>query len=189
MSGSKTKGVRFWTLKIFFITLITSGGISVVAEVFMSNLGILPATLIVIALILLGVIFDIIGVAFASCDQTPFIAMSAKKIKKATRALKLLKNAEIVSNICNDVIGDVCSIVSGAAGAAIVAKIMVSSPSASEIVISILISSVTAACTVAGKALGKGFAMNKNVKIVETIGAFFALFERNPKTKPRKGGK
>ena len=45
--------------------------------------------------------------------------MASKKIKKAKSAIKLLRNADIVSNICGDVVGDMCGIVSGAAGAAV----------------------------------------------------------------------
>lgn len=181
MAGQKSKGVRFWALKIFIITLLISIGISVVTEVFLKNLGIFPAILVLLALIGLGVLFDIIGVAFSSCDQTPFISMSARKIKKANRALKLLKNADIVSNVCNDVVGDVCGIVSGAAGAAIVLKVVLDSNSTESMVVSIAISALISAMTVAGKALGKGFAMKNNVKIVETIGGILSFFERGSK--------
>jgi len=181
LSSSKNKGVRLWTLKIFIITIIISAGIGVVAEVFLKNMGILPAVFIVVMLMFLGVLFDIIGVAFASCDQTPFIAMSAKKIKRAARSLKLLKNAEIVSNVCNDVVGDVCGIVSGAAGAAIVLKILTQSENALEIIVSIGVSSLIAACTVAGKAMGKGYALKNNVKIVETVGTVLSFFELDKK--------
>lgn len=180
-SGSGNGKIKLWTLKIFIITIITSAGISVICELFLANMGLVPAVLVVLFLIFMGVFFDIIGVAFASCDQKPFIAMSSRKIKKARRALKLLKNAEVVSNVCNDVIGDICGIVSGAAGAAIVLKIVSAAQSLSEIVISIGVSSLIAAFTVAGKALGKGFAMRNNVKIVEGIGSFLAFFERDKK--------
>lgn len=175
MSSSK-KNVRFWALKIFIITLIISSGVSVVAEVFMNRLGLIPAILVVLLLIGIGVFFDIVGVAFASCDQTPFVAMSSKKIKSAVRALKLLKNAGVVSNICNDVIGDVCGIVSGAAGAAIVVKI-VSDPS-NSLTVSIVISSLIAACTVAGKAMGKNYAMRNSTKLVQKIGVMLSVFDK-----------
>lgn len=185
LSGNKTKSNKWWPLKIFIITLLISAGVSVIAELFLSDMGIISAALVVLVLILFGIAADIVGVAFASCEQTPFIAMSSKKIKRAVRALKLLKNAEAVANVCNDVIGDVCGIVSGAAGAAIVVKIVLTMPNTPQLVISIAVSSLIAALTVAGKALGKGFAMRNNVKIVESIGAALAIFDRAPKKREK----
>ena len=189
MASQKSKSAKLWVLKIFFITLIISGGIGIIAELFLNDMGIIPACIVVLALILIGVIFDMVGVAFASCDHVPFIAMSAKKIKKASRALKLLKKAEMVSSICNDVIGDVCGIVSGAAGAAIVAKILTAAEGAQDIAVSIAVSALTAAFTVAGKALGKTFALQKNVLIVESIGGLLSIFDREKKTGAKNGKK
>jgi len=190
MSGKKPakKKKNYIVLKMFLITLIVSTGVSLISELFLSDLGIGLSTIVLIVLILIGIIFDIIGTAFASCEQTPFIAMSSRKIKKAVHALKLLKNADVVANVCNDVIGDVCGIVSGAAGAAIVAKIIMQAKDASELALGIGMSGVVAALTVAGKALGKGYAMKNNVKIVETIGGIICFFSGKDK-KEKKNGK
>lgn len=172
-------------LKIFIISLIASAGVSIISTLFLEDLGLIPAVVVVIVLILIGIIFDIIGVAFTSCDEKPFIAMASKKMGKAKSALKLIKKADLVSNICNDVIGDICGIVSGAGGTAIVVKILASSPTSSEMFWTILISSFTAAFTIGGKRLGKSYAMNNSIKIVETVGGFFAVFDKND-GKPRK---
>ncbi len=164
------KVIKHWTIKIFFITLFISAGVSVAAEYFISNLSLIASVGILILLIAVGVLFDIVGVAFASCDQAPFIAMSAKKNIKAHYALKMLKNADVVSNFCNDVIGDICGIVSGAAGAAITLKALVFNFPFPDLVISIAISALIAAVTVAGKAWGKSVALKKNRDIVLMIG-------------------
>ncbi|MBC5647211.1 hypothetical protein [Christensenella tenuis] len=170
------KVIKHWTIKIFFITLFISAGVSVAAEYFISNLS-LPASVgILAALIAVGVLFDIVGVAFASCDQAPFIAMSAKKNAKAHYALKMLKNADVVSNFCNDVIGDICGIVSGAAGAAITLKALVFEFPFPDLVVSIAISALIAAATVAGKAWGKTIALRKNKDIVLAIGTAANFF-------------
>jgi len=174
--GGKNKGIRFWTLKIFLITLFLSGGITLVAELFLGQMGLVAAVAVVVVLILLGILFDIIGVAFASCDQTPFIAMASRKVPRASQSLRLLKNADAVSSVCNDVIGDVCGIVSGAAGAAIVARLVMVAQSGWEIWLSVGISALVAACTVGGKAMGKKYAMRNNVKIVGMVGAICSLF-------------
>lgn len=190
MSGKKTgktaKKKNYIVLKMFLITLIVSIGVSLISELFLSDMGVAASALVVIALIAVGILFDIIGVAFSSCDQTPFIAMSSRKIKKAVPALKLLKKADVVANVCNDVIGDVCGIVSGAAGAAIVAKIVIQAQSISEFALGIGMSGLVAALTVAGKAAGKGYAMKNNVKIVETIGSIVCFFSGK---KEKKNGK
>ncbi len=180
MGNSTSKGKsKHWPLKIFFITLLISGSISFVAEVFMDRLSIFWAVVILILLIGIGVLFDIIGVAFASCQETPFISMSAKKIKKAKVALNMLKKADMVSNFCNDVVGDVCGIISGAAGAAISYKIVIDGGETADLIVGIAISALVAALTVSGKALGKKVAMNKNKEIVELIGAIVGFFKRN----------
>lgn len=151
------------------------------SEYFISELPLFAAVGVLVLLIVIGIIFDIIGVAFASSDQTPFMAMSAKKNKKAHYALKLLKNADIVSNFCNDVIGDICGIVSGAAGAAIALKALVFNAGMPEMAVSIAVSALIAASTVAGKAWGKKIAFKRNKEIVLFVGSlahFFNFRER-----------
>lgn len=178
MSAAKKKRIRFWALKIFFITLIISAAFSVVSEVFLAKLSAGPAILVVLLIIGIGIVFDIVGVAFASCAQTPFISMASKRDRSAYAALKLLKNADVVSNICNDVIGDICGIVSGAAGAAIAVKLAFLSGDNSSLLVGIIVSAIIASVTVAGKAAGKSVAMQHNVKIVGTIGRIFSTFSR-----------
>ncbi len=180
------KVIKHWTIKIFFITLFISAGVSVAAEYFISNLS-LPASVgILAALIAIGVLFDIVGVAFASCDQAPFIAMSAKKNTKAHYALKMLKNADVVSNFCNDVIGDICGIVSGAAGAAITLKALVFEFPFPDLMVSIAISALIAAATVAGKAWGKTIALKRNKDIVLSIGTVANFFNGGRKKKEKE---
>ena len=83
----------------------------------------LLALLILALFIGLGILFDIIGVAVTAADPRPFHSMAAHKEKGAKEALKLLRNADRVSSVCNDVVGDICGIVSGATGAVIVARL------------------------------------------------------------------
>lgn len=183
------KVIKYWTIKIFFITLIISAGVSVAAEYFISNVSLLIAVLILAGLIALGVIFDIVGVAFASCDAKPFMAMSAKGDKKAHYALRLLKNADIVSNFCNDVIGDICGIVSGAAGAAITLKALVFGADLPDMAISIAVSALIAASTVAAKAAGKNVAFKNNKKIVLAVGSIAHFFSLKKSRKDSKNEK
>ncbi len=184
-TGKKTKQIKNWALKIFFISFLLAVVFSVVAEYFTQGLSIFAAFFILIFIVLLGVVADVVGVAFATCDQQPFIAMSAKRIPNARAALDLLKNADIVSNFCNDVIGDICGIVSGAAGAAIALKVVTEMASEAqpfaESAVAIGLSSLIAASTVAGKAIGKTIAMKKNREIVSMIGSVMVFFKGKDK--------
>ncbi len=174
MVKRKIRRKRYWAIKIFIITLIITGGISVATESLMGNLPVIAAAFIILAIMAIGIAADIIGIAFASCDPAPFVSMASKKIKKAKSAIKLLQNADIVSNICGDVIGDICGIVSGAAGAAIAVKI--SLEWSDSLLWVILISSIIAAMTVAGKAAGKSLAIRKNKEIVSTVSYLLMVF-------------
>lgn len=178
-SGGKSKTIRFWAGKVFIISLIISAAFSVVANVFMKSMPLWAAVIVLLVIILIGIVFDIIGVAFASCDQKPFISMSSKKIKKAQTALRLLKNADMVSNICNDVIGDICGIVSGSAGAVIALIVCADAADEAEMIAGIVIASFTAALTISGKAAGKKYAIKNNINIVEWVGSVLAVFKRN----------
>ena len=114
-----------WVVTVFFVTIFISGLISLVSDEVMENSSILVAFLILLVIIFLGIIFDIVGMAVASASEKPFHSMAAKKVPGAQEAIRLLRNAERVSSICNDVVGDICGVVSGSASATIAALILV----------------------------------------------------------------
>ena len=177
----KSKSVRFWPVKILIVALVLTAGISVVTELLMDRVSVVAASFIVLFIMLLGILFDLIGIAFATCDATPFVSMASKKIKRAKSALKLLQNADIVSNICGDVAGDICGIVSGAAGAAIAVKIALSSANMDGFIISIAVSSIIAAVTISGKSIGKTVGLRKNKEIVSFVSYLVMFFMREGK--------
>jgi hypothetical protein len=162
--------VKHWIIKTVILTILLAAGFSLISEIFISNMSIIAAVFILLAFIAVGIIFDIIGVAVATCDEAPIVAMCAKKVKNAKYALPLVKNAEMVANICNDVIGDICGVISGSAGAAITLKVIVDSGEMSELIVSIIISTAISVATIAGKANGKKIAMSKNKEIVMAVG-------------------
>jgi CBS domain containing-hemolysin-like protein len=178
--NKKQKSIRFWPVKILIIALVLTAGISVVTELLMDKLSIIAAALIVLFIMLLGVIFDLIGIAFATCDQKPFVSMASKKIKRAKSAISLLQNADIVSNICGDVAGDICGIVSGAAGAAIAFKIALAG-GVDDFIPAIAVSSVIAALTISGKSIGKTIGLRKNKEIVSFVSYLLMFFMREDK--------
>ena len=56
----RSKTIR-WVVTIFFITIVISGVISLVSDEIMSRSGIGLAFVILFAIVLLGIMFDIIG--------------------------------------------------------------------------------------------------------------------------------
>lgn len=163
-----------WAIKIFFITLVISIVFSSLSQkIFNSSDTIIFPLIAILVIVLIGVIFDIIGIAVTAAQQRPFVSMSAKKIRGAREALNLIKNADMVSNFCNDVVGDICGIISGAAGGMLVIKMI--STGLKLDMLSILMSSLIAALTVGGKALGKSFAMDNAQRIIHSAGYFLSL--------------
>ena len=159
-----------WVVTIFFVTIFISGTISLVSDEVMANSSVLVAFLILLAIIFLGIVFDIIGMAVATADEKPFHSMAARKVPGAHEAIKLLRNAERVSSICNDVVGDICGVVSGSASATIAALILVNVEVGWPRGISLVMSALVAGLTVGGKAIGKTIAVNSCTKIVHLVG-------------------
>ena len=113
-----------WVVTVFLITVVISGIISLVSDEVMDSSSLPVAFLILLAIVMVGIIFDIIGMAVASADEKPFHSMAARKVPGSQEAIRLLRNAERVSSICNDVVGDICGVVSGSASATIAALIL-----------------------------------------------------------------
>ena len=165
-----------WPIIVLLITLALSFVFSLISELVMGNTTLIVAYLLIVFIIILSVIFDMIGTAAASCDIQPFLSMSARKVKGAKMAVKLVKNASKVSSVCADIIGDICGIISGACGAAIVIKQFASG---SSILVSVLFSSLIAAFTVFGKSLGKSYAMTNSNKIIYMVARVLSVFKKN----------
>ena len=165
----RNKTIR-WVVSIFFITILVSGTISLVSDIIMEASTILVAFIILLAIVLIGIIFDIIGVAVTSADEKPFHSMAARKVPGAQEAIRLLRQAERVSSICNDVVGDICGVVSGSASATIAAQVIASMDFSWPQVITLLLSALVAGLTVGGKAIGKTVAIGSCTTIVHTVG-------------------
>ena len=141
-----------------------------------SNLSLIPAILILILVIGIGIFFDIIGVAVTVANEHEFHAKASKKIEGSKASIKLIRNAPKVANICADVIGDICGVLSGAISALIAMKI--TEQFGLSFNIQFILSATVAALTVGGKALGKGVANNNSTKIVHAVGIVLNKFSR-----------
>ena len=170
-----------WVITIFFVTIVISGSISALSDTLMENSSMAAAFLILLVIILVGIVFDIIGMAVATANEKPFHSMAARKVAGAQEAIRLLRNAERVSSICNDVVGDICGVVSGSASATIAVQILRNFEFTWPQLISLLMSALAAGLTVGGKAIGKSFAVNSCTNIVHGVGKMIYTMHNFPK--------
>ena len=83
-------------------------------------------------------------------------------------AIRLLNKSSKVSSICNDVVGDICGIVSGSTAAVIVVELQ-RSFSTTTILISIGVTALISGLTIGGKALFKRVAIEESTKVVYRV--------------------
>ena len=166
-----------WFVQVFFITFTISIVFSYISANGVSNLSLIPAIIILLAVILIGIAFDIIGVAVTVANEEEFHAKATKKIKGSKDSIKLIKNAPRVANICADVIGDICGVLSGAISALISMKI--TEQFGLSFNLQFLFSALVSAITVGGKALGKDVANKNSTTIVHSVGVVINKFSKN----------
>ena len=181
----RNKTIR-WVVTIFFVTIFVSGTISFASDAIMAGSTMLVAFIILLAIVLIGIFFDVVGVAVTSADEKPFHSMAARKVPGAQEAIRLLRNAERVSSICNDVVGDICGVVSGSASATIAAQIIKNFELSWAHLVPLLMSALVAGLTVGGKAIGKTFAMGSCTAIVHSVGKIIWAFNHLPQKKKKR---
>lgn len=173
----KKKKRNNWPLIVTILAFTISLLFSFMSESVMPKVGIIVGIMILILFIFIGIIFDMIGVAVTSSNEEPLHAMSSKKIKGAKKAVSFKKNADKVSSFCNDVIGDICGIISGSAGVS-VAKGLASTFNLNIFYTGLIVTALIAALTIGGKALCKRIAIDNNHKIVYMTAKVISKFEK-----------
>lgn len=176
---SKNKSVvdLKWIIKIIISSFIISVIFTLISETAIPNIGILLGILLTLVFILIGVVFDMIGIAVATAEEAQFHSMATKRVKGAKMALKLKRNADKVSSFCNDVVGDICGIVSGSTGAVITIKI-VKNYDLNDLIITLVIMGIISSLTIGGKALEKGYAMKNSNKILYNFARILSIFSK-----------
>ncbi|HSH36730.1 hypothetical protein [Schnuerera sp.] len=167
-----------WIILVTLWTFIMAMIFSVITEGLIKNIDIILAFIILIIIILIGIFFDIIGIAVTSAKEKPFHAMAANKVEEAKYAIKLVRNAGQVSNFCNDVIGDISGIVSGAVGTTIIYKLINIYNIKDGMFLSIVLTSLIASLTVGGKAFGKSIAILYSEKIIFQTAVIFNFIKK-----------
>lgn len=166
-----------WVIKLTICAFIISLCFSFLSETILPNTPTIVGMVILIIFILLGIVFDMVGVSITVADEKPFHSMNSRKIRGASMAILLKKNADKVSSFCCDVIGDICGIVSGSAGV-IVATSISDALSIQTFYVSLIITALIAALTIGGKAMGKGLAIKNSNKIIFMFAKTLSYFKK-----------
>lgn len=160
---------RRWVVLVSISTFFSTMIVTYISDSLLAHTGLLLSFLILAVIIVFGIGADVVGVAVTAVNIEPFNAMAARKIKGAKTSVSLVKNAPRVSNVCNDVIGDICGIVSGATSVSITAQLLSIYPLINAALLSLIMSGCVACLTVGGKALGKEFAMKNATQIISVM--------------------
>ena len=166
-----------WCLIVTSVAFVLSLIMSLFSTLVLNNVNLTIAILVTFLFIFIGIIFDIIGVAITTGDETVFHSMSARKVRGGKTGVKLLKNASKVSSICCDVVGDICGIISGSAGVTIV-TLLVKLTNINPLVISLMVTALISSLTIGGKALGKNFAIKQSTKVITWVSKVLSIFEK-----------
>jgi len=177
-----------WLIKIITISLVASVVFTLASTEILGRAGYIMSFAILAVFIIIGIIFDVIGIAVTAASEAPFNSMATRRQKGAAESLKLVKNANRVTCYCNDVIGDVTGIVSGTTAALIAARLM-DGFNTESLMFPVLISAVVTGLTVGGKAVGKTLAFNKSTEIVFGTGRVFNIIKIMPFSKLDKTDK
>jgi len=163
--------VGVWT---FFIALAVTA-LSAAVSIFLPT----PvAILLILVIVFVGIIFDMIGLATAAATESPFHAMAAKRTTGAAQAIHLIRHADFVSSICNDLVGDICGTVGGAATAVIAFRLVAGGLRWDQDYLNVLMVSAVAALTVGGKAAGKSYAIDRANELVFRVALILATWHR-----------
>lgn len=162
------------------MAVVLSAVLSLASESMLEGAGVTAALLMLALFIGLGIVFDIVGVAVTAADPKPFHAMASHKEKGAKQSLMLLRNAGRVSSVCNDVVGDICGIISGSTAAIIVTRLQ-QALSIRSVAVSLAVTALVSGLTIGGKALGKMFAINKSTAVLQTVGRILHVFSSHKK--------
>ncbi|WP_053219258.1 hypothetical protein [Virgibacillus senegalensis] len=180
MKSQLQKSLRF-SLSIAVITFVLAAIFSVISSSVLNGVPWIIGLLIVLVIVLIGIFFDMLGIAATAADETPFNAMASEKVNGSKQALLIVRNADRFASFSNDVIGDISGIVSGTASAIVVLQVAngfgYSEGSTVQLVINVVLTSLVAALTVGGKAIGKYLAINSSTHIIFFVGKVVAFIE------------
>ncbi len=171
----KTK--KSWIVTVFILTFLLSLLFSLITNIISYKFGIIATTVAIILVISIGILFDLIGASSLTSKESTIHAMSAQKVKGAKTAIFLIKNNAKVSSICNDIIGDICGIVSGGLGAVLAINVA-EHFHVNAAYITMIVAALISALTVGGKAIFKNVAIKHSDTILFRVAKIVNIFKK-----------
>ena len=165
-----------WILTISAVSFVLSVTMSYLSEQALNNVGNLIAFFILFLFVFIGILFDVIGVAATAATEKRFHSMAARKVKGAKQSIWIIRNAEKVGSFCNDVVGDISGIISGATSAVIITHLTNNAADLRSVLLSLAITGCVASLTIGGKAVGKTLGISRSEDIVFLVGRLLAFF-------------
>lgn len=174
-SSQNVSGSRTWTLVVIVLSFVLSVIFSAIATVSLSRLDVLWAFFILLAIIVINILFDIIGTATQTAEESPFHSLSSRKVKGAAESVMIIRHAPQISNMCCDCMGDIAGIISGAVTTLIVAE-LVTAFGWEGILPSLILTGIVSSLTIGGKAFFKVIAIRNSNHIVLFMGRLLSFF-------------
>lgn len=171
----KKRSQKRWIITAFALSFCITAVLSFGSNEVVNSLSVFVAIPVLLFFIIIGIIFDMVGLSVAIADIRPFNSMAARRLKTGKKAVWLIKNAEKVSSFCGDLIGDISGVMSGATGAAIAAELFKGKGS---VLLSLFMTSLIAASMVGCKAIGKLLAVKYSDKIVMYTAKIMSGFKK-----------
>jgi CBS domain containing-hemolysin-like protein len=166
-----------WVIKAFILTFFLALIISGISNIIVEKAGFIVLLLITIVIIFVGIIADIIGTAVVTANEATIHAKASNKISGSKESIKLIKNSSNIANFCNDIIGDICGIVSGSMGT-MIAIYTATRLTVNNTLTTLLISSIISSIMVGGKAIGKNIAVKRSDEIIFFVGNILSKFNK-----------
>ncbi len=173
----KSQSKTAWLVTVFVASLLVSASFSFLSQKLLGGGSMFAGFVVLLAIIAIGMLFDMLGVSVTAADEKPFHSMASRKVPGATEAIRLLRNAGKVSSICCDIVGDICGVISGAAAALIAVEAFTKLQSLPLTLLQLLLSALVASLTITGKAYCKYIALDNSTGIVHGAAKVIHFFK------------
>lgn len=164
-----------WIATISITSFLLSVLMSYTSNRALESVGNIIAFVILLVFISIGILFDIIGVSSTVATEKRFHSMAARRVNGARQAIWIVRNAEKVGSFCNDVVGDISGIISGATSAVIITRLTQDGTDVRSVILSLVITGCVSSLTIGGKAIGKTFAISHSEDIVFLTGRVLSI--------------
>ncbi len=179
MGNNKSSVSAKYIAGVAFVSFLLGAGFFILSQLLAQKLNNLVISAIFLILIItVGIIFDTVGTAAAAATEATFHSRAAKRVPGARESVYLVRNADKVANIANDVVGDIAGTVSGAIGISLVLQVIQYYPRMNDFLVTMVTTATIAALTVGGKAFGKKLALSRANDIIFLVGRITSNLER-----------